>query len=74
MPKQVGRSMKMRVYVDRDNAGDQVARRSRTSFVIFLQNAPTYFLSKKHKSCETSTFGSEFVAMKHATEYVCGLR
>jgi hypothetical protein len=25
-------------------------------------------------SCETSTFGSEFVAMKQATEYIRGLR
>ncbi len=25
-------------------------------------------------SCETSTFGNEFVAMKQATEYVRGLR
>ena len=33
-----------------------------------------YWHSKKQMSCETSTFGSEFVAMKQATEYVRGLR
>jgi hypothetical protein len=33
-----------------------------------------YWSSKKQGSCETSTFGSKFVAMKQATEYVCGLR
>ena len=40
---------------------------------MFLNNAPLYWSSKKQTSCETSTFGSEFVAMKQATEYVRGL-
>ncbi|KAL7526348.1 hypothetical protein ACHAXR_001442 [Thalassiosira sp. AJA248-18] len=31
-------------------------------------------MSKKQTSFETSTFGSEFVAMKQASEYVKGLR
>ena len=36
--------------------------------------APIYWSSKKQTSCETSTFGSEFVAVKQATEYKRGLR
>jgi hypothetical protein len=36
--------------------------------------APIYWHSKKQNSVETSTFGSEFMAMKHCTEYVRGLR
>jgi hypothetical protein len=64
----------MRVFVDADHAGDQVTRRSRTGFIVFLNNAPIYWSSKKQNSCETSTFGSEFVAMKKAMEYVRGLR
>jgi hypothetical protein len=39
-----------------------------------LNNATIYWSSKKQNLCETSTFGSEFVAMKQATEYICGLR
>ena len=31
-------------------------------------------MSKKQNICETSTFGSELVAMKTATEYIRGLR
>ena len=31
-------------------------------------------MSKKQGSCKTSTYGSELVAMKQATEYVKGLR
>ncbi|KAL7531096.1 hypothetical protein ACHAXR_003841 [Thalassiosira sp. AJA248-18] len=72
--KPLGRSMSMRVYVDADHAGESITRRSRTGFLVFLNVAHIYWLSKKQTSCETSTFGSEFVAMKQATEYVRGLR
>ena len=65
--------MRMRVFVDSDHAGETLTRRSRTGFIVFLNGAPIYWLSKKQTSCETSTFGSEFVAMKQATEYVRGL-
>ena len=41
---------------------------------MFLNNALIYWSSKKLNSCETSSFGSEFVALKQATEYVRGLR
>ena len=64
----------MRVYVDADHAGETLTRRSRTGYIVFLNNAPIYWYSKKQTSCETSTFGSEFIAMKQATEYVRGLR
>jgi hypothetical protein len=74
MPKPCGPSMTMRVYVDADHAGDLLTRRSRTGFIVFLNGAPIYWSSKKQTSCETSTFGSEFVAMKQATEYIRGLR
>ena len=74
MPKPRGLGFTMRTYVDSDHAGESVTRRSRTGFLVFLNSAPIYWLSKKQTSCETSTFGSEFVAMKQATEYVRGLR
>jgi hypothetical protein len=74
MPKSCGPWMTMRVYVDSDHAGDMLTQRSRTGFIVFLNKAPIYWSSKKQNSCETSTFGSEFVAMKQATEYVRGLR
>jgi hypothetical protein len=73
MPFPHRRSMTMRVFVDADHAGDQVTCRSRTGFIVFFQKAPIYWSSKKQNSCQTSTFGSEFVAMKQATEYVRGL-
>jgi hypothetical protein len=74
MPKSLGPSMTMRVFVDADHAGDLITQRSRTGFIVFLNGAPIYWSSKKQTSCETSTFGSKFVAMKQATEYIRGLR
>ena len=62
------------MYVDADHAGESLTRRSRSGFIVFLNNAPIYWSSKKQTSCETSTYGSELVVMKQAAEYVRGLR
>ena len=73
-PEPLGIGFIMRAFVDSDHAGDMVTRRSRTGFIIFLNNAPICWNSKKQGSCETSSFGSEFIAMKSCCEYVRGLR
>ena len=64
--------MDMIVYVDSDHARYTVTRLSRTSFVILLNGAPIYWNSNKQTSFETRYFGSEFCAMKQATEYIKG--
>ena len=64
----------MRAKVDADHASDTVTRGSRTGFLIFLQGSPIYWHSWKQTSVESSTFGSEFVAMKQCCEYLRGLR
>ena len=69
-----GFGFKIRAYVDADHAGNLVTRRSRTGFVILLNNAPIYWFSKRQTGIETSSFGSEFMAMKHCCEYLRGLR
>ena len=61
-------------YVDSDHAGDSVTRRSRTGYIVFLNSAPIYWLSKKQPGLETSSFGSEFMAMKHCCKHLRGLR
>ena len=73
-PKPLGKGVELRLFVDSDHAGDKVTRRSRTGYIVFLQNSPITWFSKKQSSVETSTFGSEFMAMKTATEYIRGLR
>ena len=62
-----------RVFLDAGHAGGSVTRRSQSGYIVFLNGAPIYWLSKKQMSCDTSTFGSKFVAMKPAKEYTCGL-
>ena len=74
LPKPRGKGFIIRAYVDADHAGNVVTRRSRTGFVILLNNAPIYWLSKRQTGVETSSFGSEFMAMKHCCEYLRGLR
>ena len=73
-PRALGKEFIMRAYVDASYANCKITRRSRTGYLIFLNSAPIYWYSKKQGSCEVSTFGSEFVAMRQCCEYVKGLR
>lgn len=70
----LGKEFIMRAFVDSDHAGDLTTRRSRTGFLVCLNSALIYWLSKKQTAIETSSFGSEFIAMKHCCEYIRGLR
>ena len=74
MPEPRGQGFVISAKVDADHASDTVTRRSRTGFFVYLNCAPVYWLSKKQTSCESSSFGSEFVAMKQCCEYLRGLR
>ena len=73
-PEALGMEFIIKVYVDSDHAGDKVTRRSRTGFLVYLNSALIYWLSKKQTSVETASFGSEFVAMKQCCEYLRGIR
>ena len=42
--------------------------------MVFVNCAPIYWFSKKQVGIETSTFGSEFIAIKQCCEYLRGLR
>ena len=61
----------MRKFMDADHAGETMTKRSRSGYIIFLNSAPIYWHPRKQISCETRTFGSEFVALKKSTEYTC---
>jgi hypothetical protein len=73
-PEARGRGFVIRAFVDADHAGDCLTRRSRTGFIAYLNSAPIHWFSKKQTSVETSSFGSEFIAMKQCCEYLRGLR
>ena len=73
-PEPRGFGFTIRAKVDADHATDTVTRRSRTGFIVYLNSAPIYWMSKKQSSIESSSFGSEFTAMKQCCEYIRGLR
>ena len=64
----------LRSKVDADHAADTVTRRLRTGFLIHLNCATVYCFSKNQTSVDSSSFGSEFVAMKQCCEYLRGIR
>ena len=69
-----GNSVRMTCLVDASHAGDLSTRRSHTGYIIYLNNAPIAFYSKKQNTVESSTFGSEIVALRTAMEAVRSLR
>jgi hypothetical protein len=73
-PKPCGKEVVIRRYVDADHTGERLTRRSRTGYLTFLNMAQTNWFSKRQNSVETSTFGSEFTALKVVTEANRGLR
>jgi hypothetical protein len=74
MPDPLGPPVTMTCFVDANHAGNLVTRRSHTGIVIFLNRAPVVWYSKRQNSVETSTFGSEFVALRIAVELIQALR
>ena len=49
-------------------------RRSQSDILIFVNKAPIHWYSKQQATVESSTFGSEFCAMKIAVEMIESLR
>ena len=64
----------MTAFCDANHAGNLVTRRSHTGILIYLNQAPITWYFKAQKTVETSTFGSEFVALRIAVELIEALR
>ena len=73
-PEPRGAPVTTTCFVDADHAGCLRTRRSHTGVLIFVNRAPILWFSKRQNTVESSTFGSEFVALKVATEMIEGLR
>jgi hypothetical protein len=70
MPIPLGKPIHMNMFCDASHMPDLVTRRSTTGSLMYLCGAPLVWYSKRHKTVESSTFGSEFVALRIATEKV----
>jgi hypothetical protein len=74
LPKPKGNPVSIHCFVDADHAGDKLNRRSQTGILIFINRAPIIWYSKRQNTVETSTFSSEFIAMKTAVEQIEAMR
>jgi hypothetical protein len=74
MPVPMGNPVMMSCFIDADHAGNTVTRRSHTRIIILLNNAPIQTFSKRQNTCESSTYGSELVAMRQARDLISALR
>ena len=73
-PEPLGNSVQINCFVDASHANDLITRRSQTGVLIFCNMAPIIWYSKRQSTVESSTFGSEFVALRIATELIISLR
>jgi hypothetical protein len=74
MPEAIGPTIDTVCYVDADHAHDTLTRRSVSGILIFVAGMPVKWYSKRHKTVETSSYGSELVAERIAIELVQEVR
>ena len=74
MPEPLGEPVITSCFVDADHAGNVVTRRSHTGILLFVNNALIKAYSKRQNTVESSTFGSELVALRIARDLIVELR
>jgi len=62
-PESTGNAVQLNCFVDADHAGNHITHRSHTGVLLFVNQAPILWYSKSQNTVETSTFGSEFIAL-----------
>jgi hypothetical protein len=60
-------------FIDSDHAGCRLTQRSHTGVLIFVNNAPILWHSKRQNTVESLMFGSEFVTLQTAVDMIEGL-
>ena len=74
MPEPLGNPVVVSCFVDANHAGDLITRRSHTGILLYVNNSPIVWFSKKQTTVESSTFGSEFVAARIAADIIEAIR
>lgn len=74
MPTPKGNPVKLTAFFDADHAGCLVTRRSTTGMLLFLNNTPIQWYSKRQATVESATYGSEMVAGRITVEFVIAMR
>ena len=73
-PPTRGRSVKITAFCDASHAQNLATRRSHIGCIMFVQRAPIIWHSKRTQTVESSTFGSEFIALRTCVEHLRALR
>jgi hypothetical protein len=68
MPSPRGHAVQLNAFVDADHAGNRDTRRLHTGILIYLNCAPVIWYSRAQSTVKSSTFGSEFVALRICVE------
>jgi hypothetical protein len=74
MPEPCGNEVQIQMFCDAAHAMCLATRQSTTGVIIFVNGAPIRWYSKRQNTVESSTFGSEFVALKIAMELNIAMR
>ena len=70
IPNEKGPPVRITVFKDTDHEQETVTRRLFTGILLLINNTPVKWISKRQKTVETSTYGSELVAAKTAVELI----
>jgi hypothetical protein len=68
MPRPRGRPVTTTEFVDASHAANKKTRRSHTGFLLFVNRAPILWYIKRQQTVESSTFSSEFIALRAGVE------
>ena len=72
-PKPRGKIVSIHCFVDASHANSQSNQRTQTGILIYINISPIIWSSKRQNTVETSTFGSELVALWIAVEQIQAL-
>ena len=73
-PTPYGPAVKITAYVDADHARNLATRCSVTGILLLINNTPLVWISKRQRTVETSTFGSEMIAACVAIDLIIEIR
>ena len=74
MPEPKGNAVHIDTWFDADHAHDLETRRSVTGVLVFLNSTPVKWYSKRQNTVESSTYGSELMAARIATDLTVEMR
>ena len=70
LPPLFGNDVTHTYFVDASHGSNLLNRRSYTGILLFLNRAPIHWYIKSQKTVDSSTFGSEFIALKMDVEMI----